>query len=122
MPLYGATKTALLGLTRSAGPIMAKENIRVNCICPSFIMTNLCPKPMAHRWPKEHTTPMSTYLKAVDTLIGNQELTGQVVEATLDELHYRKPYAFANASQEWITNESMWFWEEVAKYHAEQKE
>jgi NAD(P)-dependent dehydrogenase (short-subunit alcohol dehydrogenase family) len=40
-PVYAATKHAVVGLTRSLGPMKQEENIRVNCVCPSFVDTPL---------------------------------------------------------------------------------
>jgi len=38
---YAATKTALVGLTRSAAMELAKEKILVNALCPGFILTTM---------------------------------------------------------------------------------
>jgi NAD(P)-dependent dehydrogenase (short-subunit alcohol dehydrogenase family) len=38
---YSASKTALLGLTRTAASEFAEENVRVNCICPGTLETEL---------------------------------------------------------------------------------
>ncbi len=35
-PLYSANKHAVVGLTRSLGPPLAEEGIRLNAICPGF--------------------------------------------------------------------------------------
>lgn len=38
-PLYAANKHAVVGLTRSLGPGLAAEDIRINAICPGFADT-----------------------------------------------------------------------------------
>jgi NAD(P)-dependent dehydrogenase (short-subunit alcohol dehydrogenase family) len=35
-PLYSANKHAVVGLTRSLGPPLAEEGIRLNAVCPGF--------------------------------------------------------------------------------------
>ena len=40
-PVYAATKHAVVGLTRSLGPMKQEENIRVNCVCPGAITTRI---------------------------------------------------------------------------------
>lgn len=40
-PIYSANKHAVVGLVRSAGPVYALENIRVNAICPGFAETRI---------------------------------------------------------------------------------
>jgi NAD(P)-dependent dehydrogenase (short-subunit alcohol dehydrogenase family) len=41
MAAYGATKSALIGLTRTLGAEWARYNIRVNAIAPGYIATDL---------------------------------------------------------------------------------
>lgn len=110
-PLYAAAKHALVGLTRSCGPVFAEENITVNCTCPAFVPTNLCPPQILHIFPKEHITPMSTVLKAYETFLEDSSITGQTVELSLDQLYFRKQSEWANESQRWIGEESKEFWD-----------
>ena len=110
-PQYAAAKHGLVGLTRSAGPVFLKENITINCICPAFVITGLAPPGIRDVWPKEHITPMSTVTKAFDTFLDNDQMTGETVELTLDELHFRKHVDFPNESQMWIHTQSSALWE-----------
>lgn len=112
-PQYAAAKHALVGLTRSVGPVLAKENITVNAICPAFIKTNLAPKVILEKFPEEHVTPMSTALKAFDAFLGDDSMTGQMVELSLGYLFFRKQPEWANESQRWLGEDSGPFWDEA---------
>lgn len=113
-PQYCTAKHGLVGLTRSCGPpFLKQDSITVNCICPAFVVTNLCPPHVLDKFPKEHITPMSTVIKAFDHFLDDSSVTGQIVELTLDELHFRKQPEWANESQRWLGEDSSSFWEEA---------
>ena len=40
-PIYAANKHAVVGLTRSLGPVLFEEGIRLNAICPGFSATRI---------------------------------------------------------------------------------
>ncbi|TYL72343.1 SDR family NAD(P)-dependent oxidoreductase [Bradyrhizobium cytisi] len=40
-PVYAATKAAVVNLTRSLTFLKEEANIRVNCVCPGLVRTNL---------------------------------------------------------------------------------
>jgi len=40
-PIYAANKHAVVGLTRSLGPLLAQDGIRFNAVCPTFAETPL---------------------------------------------------------------------------------
>ena len=114
-PQYAATKHALVGLTRSCAPVFRSQSIAINCICPAFVPTNLCPPHLRDLFPKQHTTPMSTVLKAIDVFLGDQNMTGQVVELSLDQLYFRTQPEWANDSQRWLMEDSKVFWQKAHK-------
>lgn len=112
-PQYSATKYGVVGLTRSAGPVFVKEGITVNCICPAFIPTNLCPPRLLEIWPKEHITPLSTALKAIDAFLGDDSMTGQAVELSQENIYFRDQVDWANESQTWVGTQSHTLWDQV---------
>lgn len=112
-PQYTASKYGVVGLTRASGPVFVKENITVNCICPGFIPTNLCPPGILEVWPKEHITPLSTAIKAIDAFLNDDTLTGQAVELSQENIYFRDHVDWANESQKWIGTESLSIWDKA---------
>jgi len=122
VPAYTAAKHAVLGLTRSVGlPLMATDNIAVNCICPGYVDTGLTPKEVTSLWRPEYITPVSTMVRAYDELISEtgtvaqdgksdgkdgQVKTGQSVECSVDRLFYRDPVSYADESQKFLVEQS----------------
>jgi 15-hydroxyprostaglandin dehydrogenase (NAD) len=121
-PQYAAAKHGCVGLVRSAAPALLKhENIALNCVMPAFVDTNIMPEGLVAKWPKEHITPLPTIMRAFNELIdesGRIEADGKsqgedgvvksgcAVECVIDELFYRDPVQYANASQEWVTDQA----------------
>lgn len=81
----------------------------MNAICPAFVVTNLCPPEVLKVFPKEHITPMSTVLSAFNTFL-DSDVTGKVVECTLDELHYREQVGYPNDSERWMMEDLGKIW------------
>lgn len=117
-PQYTAAKHALVGLTRAAGledSPFRSENITINCICPTFVPTKLCPPQILDKFPSEHVTPMSTVLKAVDIFLENDSMSGQIVELSLEYLHYREIPPYLDDNTRWLGKEAAKLWEEGYK-------
>ncbi|KAK5173863.1 uncharacterized protein LTR77_002544 [Saxophila tyrrhenica] len=115
MPLYCASKHGLVGLVRALAPVYAKDNISVNCLCPTLIETNLMPKHMVREFhvPAE-TTPMSTALRAIDRVVQDNSLTGQVMELTLDEVVFKHKPEYSRPNVKWMFDQ-MEMWERVCE-------
>ncbi|KAF2660703.1 NAD(P)-binding protein [Lophiostoma macrostomum CBS 122681] len=120
-PQYTASKYGVVGFTRAAGPVFVKEGITVNCLCPGFIPTNLCPPGLLEIWPKEHITPLSTAIKAIDACLGDDTMTGQAVELSQENIYFRKMVDYPNESQRWIGEESLSLWDKAYEKPAERK-
>jgi 15-hydroxyprostaglandin dehydrogenase (NAD) len=88
------------------------ENITINAVLPAFVITNLAPGPLNSIWPTEHTTPMSTILKAFNKYLDTDK-TGQIGECSLEEVYFRTQPEYANASQKWLVEDSGSLWEKA---------
>ncbi|KIV97383.1 hypothetical protein PV10_01139 [Exophiala mesophila] len=121
-PLYNATKHGVLALTRAVSPLLATDNIAVNCICPAYVDTAMTPSGVTALWPPEYITPISTMLRAYDELTDERGRVdksdgksdgedgvvkaGQSVECVVDRLFYRKPVDYADESQKFLIEET----------------
>ncbi len=83
---YSATKAAVIGLTKSLAKELGPSHIRVNCLAPGVVLTDMCVHIDAETmdWLREdtplnrHGTP-ADMVQAMDYLIRAEFLTGQVL-------------------------------------------
>ncbi|KAK9460474.1 uncharacterized protein V1516DRAFT_664871 [Lipomyces oligophaga] len=101
-PQYATCKHAIVGLVRSTASVLKHENVTINCVCPAFVETNLAPKEIIAKMPKEHITPMSTIMRAFLAFQDDPSLTGQVAECSLGDIYYREVLPYANDSERWM--------------------
>lgn len=79
--LYGATKGALVSMTRSMALELARESIRVNCVAPALVDAG-----MNEQWLKMVTPDQYEHIKALHPLgIGRVEDVGYAVAFLLGE-------------------------------------
>jgi len=92
-PIYAATKHGVVGLTRSLAFLKEEANIRVNCICPTFVDTALPRRRLASMSAEERTRweaalarmPMiepSEVANVILDLVRDDDLTGQAIAVT----------------------------------------
>lgn len=105
LPLYTASKHALVGFVRATAPVYAGMGITINAILPVLIETNLMPEPLRPLWDRTQLTPMATALKAFDTFLADDKMTGQTVELTLDELVFSQQQAYSTPNARWMCEE-----------------
>lgn len=121
-PQYCAAKHGLVGLTRSVGEkLLREDNVAVNCIMPAFVGTNLPSQKLKEAWPKEYMTPNSTIDRAFRELIDEEGRvvqdgksdgvdgvvkTGQSVEGVVERLYYRKGVESADESQQFLRDQA----------------
>jgi 15-hydroxyprostaglandin dehydrogenase (NAD) len=114
IPLYTTSKHGLVGFVRATAPVFAGMGITINAILPTMIETNLMPKHVRPLWDRNQLTPMSTALKAFDTFLADDEMTGQTVELTLDQLIFSKQQAYSTPNSKWMCEEHE-LWEKAAE-------
>jgi NAD(P)-dependent dehydrogenase (short-subunit alcohol dehydrogenase family) len=82
---YCATKGAIIGLTRSIATDYGKDNIRVNCICPTYTRT-----PLVEKWIDSGMDPNLTWdkvnrLHALNRISEVEEVANAVLFLASDE-------------------------------------
>ncbi|KAJ5895897.1 short chain dehydrogenase/reductase [Penicillium subrubescens] len=93
-PLYGSTKSGVIGLVRSLARRLEQDKIRINALAPAVIETNIAPsadlfKPMI-------ITPMSTATKAVAQFVADESLTGKIAEVHGEHVTFAEPPAYVD--------------------------
>lgn len=68
VPQYASSKYGVVGLVRAPREAASAVNIRLNCIMPGMVLTNMPPPFLKGKIPKSIVTPMSTILRAYDEL------------------------------------------------------
>ncbi|KAI4151473.1 MAG: hypothetical protein LQ340_003470, partial [Diploschistes diacapsis] len=106
-PLYCATKHGVVGLVRGAGPrFLLEDDVAVNAILPAFVSTGLPPGSTRDAVAAAgHLTPMRSVLRAYDELLAREDAAGETVEASGEELYWRKPVEFANSGSRWLVDD-----------------
>jgi 15-hydroxyprostaglandin dehydrogenase (NAD) len=121
-PQYCASKHGVVGLTRSVGKRLLKDdNIAVNCVMPGFVPTSLASPDLLRLWPKEHVTSMAAVIRAFMELIDESGMveqdgrsdgtngsikTAQTVEVINEMLFYRREVDSANESMGFLRAQS----------------
>jgi NAD(P)-dependent dehydrogenase (short-subunit alcohol dehydrogenase family) len=95
-PIYGTSKAAMVGLTRSLGPRMVKDNIRVNCICPGTVKTGLLTQELWDTYPDEAFTPMEKVVGMVNMFIDDTSLYGKAAELIRNEHYWQEAPEFSD--------------------------
>lgn len=115
LPLYTASKHALVGVVRALAPVYLKDSITINAILPTLINTNLMPREVADEFHvPEQTTPMSTALKAFDAVLADDKLTGQIMELSLDDVVFKQQPEYSRKNTKWMF-EQWELWERVCQ-------
>ncbi|CAK7236809.1 hypothetical protein SCUCBS95973_009735 [Sporothrix curviconia] len=63
-----------------------KDNIRINSIRPGFVVTSLAPPGMVEAFDKRKTTPLATVVRALNQILGDQTMSGQSLECSVEKI------------------------------------
>jgi 15-hydroxyprostaglandin dehydrogenase (NAD) len=132
VPIYSATKHALVGLVRSLGPISKAKNVCINAIAPAMVATNLPEPGFLDLFPPEQITPMSTIMRCFDAVADFEDVekddwvqkgsSGDIVEGNLQDLIWH-PSPERPAQSEYLNEDGMKVWTDTyaRKLAAEQQ-
>lgn len=119
VPIYSATKHALVGLVRSLAPVARGKNILLNAIAPAMVATNLPEPGFLELFPPEQITPMSTIMRSFDVISEFENVekedwvssgkSGEIVEGNLQELIWH-PAPERPAASEYLNEDAMQVW------------
>jgi len=92
MPLYSASKFAVLGFVRAFGGQLAHEHITVNAVCPNITRTNLTTTEAFNEFEKNGLlTSNAKVTEAFMSFLGDSKTTGEAAEVSLDQIYRRPP-------------------------------
>jgi NAD(P)-dependent dehydrogenase (short-subunit alcohol dehydrogenase family) len=87
-PLYAMTKSAVVSLVRSLGPLLRADAIRLNCICPGFVDTPMVPAVV-----RAQGFPLLSVDEVADAVLalarGEEDSQVYVLQPGLDPFAYR---------------------------------
>ena len=97
-----ADQTQIPGFVRAMAPRLRQENIRLNCLCPGFVATNLTAN-LQSLVPDEYLTAMSNILHAHERFLYGDE-TGRVAEISRDQIYMHEQPEYSDRSQKWVVD------------------
>ncbi|CAK7225966.1 hypothetical protein SBRCBS47491_006067 [Sporothrix bragantina] len=99
LPIYTAAKFGVVGLMRAMGPMLAKENIRVNCTLPGVVRTNLCDEETWKGFPSEQFTTVENIAAAIQKILDDETIVGKAVEVSQGNIYYREQHEYCDEVQ-----------------------
>lgn len=82
-PIYAATKHGVVGLTRALASLKGESNIRVNCVCPGVVNTNLLKADLDEMTPEERA--QRDAILSQMPLMEPEEIANAVMELVRDD-------------------------------------
>src|SRR5258708_368597 len=108
LPIYCAAKYAVIGLVRSLGAELKKENIRVNAILPGAVPTNIGLPPklvtlgVTPTLPDDKITKPEHILAAIQELLDDPNAFGETVEVSAAKRYRRKQPEYPDANMAFL--------------------
>ncbi|KAJ3302929.1 hypothetical protein HDV03_004441 [Kappamyces sp. JEL0829] len=81
-PVYAAAKAGVVNLTKSLGWLQAKDGIRVNAVCPSFVKTALTSDSLQEGFAIKEWVEIDLVIDAFMMAIQDRSLAGDVIRIT----------------------------------------
>lgn len=79
-------------------------------ILPAVVPTAIANADFFKSMPSKCITPMTSIIKAYDTLIDDDDMSGECIEVSGEVLYYRKQAEFANDSQRFLFTDYLPTW------------
>ncbi|KAK3717075.1 hypothetical protein LTR37_006130 [Vermiconidia calcicola] len=96
-PEYNGAKAAVLNWVRGTAQILKmKDHVRINCVMPGIVQTNIIPPEMVAAVKPEFLTPIKTIMDAYVKLLDDQSLVGQAIEGSVDKHFFFTDPPFMN--------------------------
>jgi len=111
LPIYCAAKYAVIGLVRSLGAELKKENIRVNAILPGAVPTNIgLPTKLVKlgvkpTLPDDKITKPEHILAAINELLEDPNAFGETLEVSAAKRYRRKQPEYPDATMAFLMGE-----------------
>ncbi|KAJ5814260.1 uncharacterized protein N7503_001010 [Penicillium pulvis] len=90
LPIYTASKHAVLGFVRSFGKYLPDEKITLNAICPNIVKTNISTGAFYDKaGARGLLISVDTLVEAFESLLGDSDTSGEAVEILPGDEGYR---------------------------------
>jgi len=87
-PVYGATKAGIISLTKAMALALAKENVRVNCICPGSIDTPMLRTALASSGSFEENWKKTAMIIPMGRIGSPEDIANATLFLSSDEASY----------------------------------
>lgn len=74
---------------------------------PGFVVTGITIPALVSVIPKQYVTPMESMMDGFDTFLDDTNgLYGQVLDVSINKVHFRKPPDYVDEPQRWLGEDS----------------